>query len=97
LLKHKSQAKAHGNGYSYVDLRTEGSGKHRLYFKDSWVHSSNDASLVFCSGDSSPPSGACSLLGVSVNGCFEVTPLQTHTLTQTEQLLGAINLNYPGK
>jgi hypothetical protein len=90
-----SRAKAYGGGYSSIDLTTEGSGRHTLLFKTSWVHSSNDASLIFCSGTSTVGSGMCSLLGISPKGCFEVTPLNPYTLAETKRLLAVIKQSYP--
>jgi len=95
LLEHKSEAKAYGGGYSYIDLKTEGSGRHTLIFKTSWVHSSKDASMIFCSGTATVDSGSCSLLGISENGCFEVTPLNPYTLAQVDRLLLAVRQSYP--
>ena len=95
LLGHMSEAKAYGSGFSYIDLKTKGAGRHRLFFKPDWVHSSADASLVFCSGTSDVGSGSCILDGISARGCFEVTLPNRYTLAQTEQLLDAVKRSYP--
>ena len=95
LLEHKGQRKDYGGGYSSIILTTEGSGRHTLLFKPAWVKSRKDASLIFCSGTSTVGSGRCSLLGISAEGCFEVTILNPYTLAQTERLLSVVRQSYP--